>query len=92
MKTSRKYLIATALSIFVFIALLTVASRIYMTDSIPYVPVRTPAAATRAAVIDRRNFRAHVCCAILSYSPIAESLILRKRPAVQFKLFEKFSR
>jgi hypothetical protein len=44
MKKSRKYLAATAIGIFIAIALMTLASRVFMTDSIPYVPARTPPA------------------------------------------------
>src|SRR5687768_17143062 len=44
MKKSKKYLAATAIGLFVAIALMTLASRVYMSDSIPYVPTRTPTA------------------------------------------------
>ncbi len=44
MKKSRKYLAATAIGIFVTIALMMLASRFYITQPIPYVPERTSAA------------------------------------------------
>jgi hypothetical protein len=43
MKKSRKYLTATAIGLLVTIALM-LASRFYITESIPYVPARTSAA------------------------------------------------
>jgi hypothetical protein len=44
MKKSTKYLTATALGLLVTIALMLLASRFYMAESIPYVPARTSAA------------------------------------------------
>ena len=41
MKKSRKYLAVTAIGIFASIVLVTIASRVYMTEEIPYVPART---------------------------------------------------
>ena len=44
MKKSRKYLAVTALGIFASIVVTAIMSRIYVTDFVPYVPVRASAA------------------------------------------------
>ncbi|MES2625022.1 MAG: DUF2807 domain-containing protein [Pseudomonadota bacterium] len=81
MKKSRKYIALTALGLFAAVVTMTVMSRIYVTDFVPYVPTRTSEAElTQLANFTRIHLEGDYAVEVtqvqdysIEYSPLSES-------------------